>query len=200
MNERPVLDLSNLTADAKGTVSVTWWGTLAFMLIEGTGFALALAIYFYLMAYASEWPIRARLPDLGPGTWVTAILLASVVPNYLVQRWAERENQRLVQIGLVAMSLFGIAPLVPRAFEFAALNVSWDANAYGSTVWLLLGLHTTHIVTDLIDTIVLAALMFTRHGPQTRRFGDVMDNALYWNFVVLAWLPIYFVIYWMPRL
>jgi heme/copper-type cytochrome/quinol oxidase subunit 3 len=33
-----------------------------------------------------------------------------------------------------------------------ALNVSWDANAYGSVVWLLLGLHTTHLITDTIDT------------------------------------------------
>ena len=41
----------------------------------------------------------------------------------------------------------------------------------------LLGLHTTHIITDLADTLVLAALMFTRHGDNKRRFGDVQDNA-----------------------
>ena len=33
-----------------------------------------------------------------------------------------------------------------------------------------------------------------------RRFSDVSDNAFYWDFVVLSWLPIYFLIYWVPRL
>jgi heme/copper-type cytochrome/quinol oxidase subunit 3 len=42
--------------------------------------------------------------------------------------------------------------------------------------------------------------MFTRYGRSRRRFGDIQDNALYWNFVVLAWLPIYGCIYWIPRL
>jgi cytochrome c oxidase subunit III len=28
----------------------------------------------------------------------------------------------------------------------------------------------------------------------------VQDNAMYWSFVVAAWLPIYACIYWIPRL
>jgi heme/copper-type cytochrome/quinol oxidase subunit 3 len=105
-----------------------------------------------------------------------------------------------VRIGLVLMSLLGIVPLIVRAFEFPALRVRWDADAYGSIVWLLLGLHTTHLLTDAGDTLVLTALMFTRHGENPRRFSDTSDNAFYWDFVVLSWLPIYFVLYWLPRL
>jgi heme/copper-type cytochrome/quinol oxidase subunit 3 len=200
MREAVILDLSGLTTKAKGSASATWWGTLAFMLLEGTGFALSIAIYLYLMSHASDWPLRAPNPDLGPGTWLTAILLVSLVPNYLVSRWAGAENMRRTRIGLIVMSLLGLAPLIPRAYEFAAAHIAWDGNAYGSVVWLLLGLHTTHIVTDLVDTVVLAAVMFTRHGDNSRRFGDVQDNALYWYFVVFTWLPIYFCIYWVPRL
>ena len=38
-------------------------------------------------------------------------------------------------------------------------------------------------------------------GPiEEQRFVDVEENAVYWYFVVLAWLPIYGVIYWAPRL
>ena len=98
------------------------------------------------------------------------------------------------------MSLAGILPLVVRAFEFPALKILWDANAYGSIVWILLGLHTTHLLTDLGDTLVLTALMFTRHGRTGRRFSDVHDNAFYWDFVVVSWIPIYLLIYWAPRL
>jgi heme/copper-type cytochrome/quinol oxidase subunit 3 len=183
-----------------GRASVTWWGTMAFMLIEGTGFALVIAVYLYLMSLSSTWPLNAPSPGLIPGSLVTLILVASLVPNHLISRWAERQDLRKVRMGIVIMSLLGVAPLIARAFEFPALHVSWDTNAYGSVVWTLLGLHTTHIITDLVDTLVLAALMFTRQGRNLRRFGDVQDNAMYWNFVVAAWLPIYACIYWIPRL
>lgn len=200
MIERIALDLSGLPSYGKDTASITWWGTLAFMLIEGTGFALVIAVYFYLMSLAPVWPIDASPPDLLPGTIVTVILVASLIPNLLVSRWAANNDLRKVRIGMVVMSLLGIAPLIVRIFEFPALGISWDRNAYGSIVWTMLGLHTAHILTDLIDTLVLAALMFTRHGTNPKRFGDVQDNAMYWNFVVVTWLPIYACIYWVPRL
>lgn len=199
MTEKRVLDLSGLPLHAMGSASPTWWGTLGFMLLEGSGFALVIAIYLYLGSLAREWP-PAPPPDLLPGTLVTLVLLASLVPNFFIARWAKRLDLPKVRVAIVAMSILGIIPLVIRVFEFPAMHVSWDSNAYGSVVWTLLGLHTTHLITDLGDTAVLAVLMFTRHGQNKRRFGDVQDNALYWNFVVLTWLPIYFCIYFLPRL
>jgi cytochrome c oxidase subunit 3 len=197
---RVVIDLSELPLHGMGSASLTWWGTLGFMLIEGSGFALVLAVYLYLASIASEWPLGAPPPDLLPGTSITVLLLLSLIPNMLVGRWARHKEIGKVRIGLVVMALLGIAPLLPRWFEFSALNVLWDSNAYGSITWTLLGLHTTHLITDLMDTLVLLALMFTRHGRNPRRFGDVQDNAMYWNFVVLTWLPIYVCIYFIPRL
>jgi cytochrome c oxidase subunit III len=200
MRERIVYDLSRLPAHGMQSASPTWWGTLGFMLLEGTGFALVIGIYLYLWSLASTWPIAAPEPDLGPGTALTVILVASAVPNYFVSKWAGTEDLRKVRIGIVIMAVFGILPLIVRAFEFSALNISWDSNAYGSVLWLMLGLHTTHLITDVADTIVLVAVMFTKHAKNLRRFGDVQDNALYWNFVVITWLPLYVCIYWIPRL
>jgi cytochrome c oxidase subunit 3 len=200
MKQSVVLDLTKLPAHGLGTASMTWWGTLAFMLIEGTGFALSIVVYLYLMSLAQQWPLNAPLPDLLPGTALTALLIASLVPNLLIARWARQQNLAKVRIGLIIMSLLGIAPLIVRIFEFPAMHISWDQNAYGSIVWVMLGLHTTHILTDLIDTLVLTCLMFSRHGDNPRRYGDVSDNAMYWNFVVATWLPMYVCLYWVPRL
>ena len=33
-----------------------------------------------------------------------------------------------------------------------------------------------------------------------RRLEDVDENCLYWRYVWLMWLPIYLLIYWVPRL
>jgi cytochrome c oxidase subunit III len=192
-------DLTHLPTFSFGSRSLTWWGTLGFMALEGTGFALAAGSYLYLFTLAPKWPLNAAQPDYGPGTVVTVLLLISVPLNMLLSRWARQQDLRKVRLGLVGMTLLGIAPLVVRWFEFPALLIRWDSNAYGSIVWFLLGLHTTHLLTDVADTIVLMALMFTRHGKNGRRFSDVSDNAFYWDFVVLSWLPIYFILYWLPR-
>ncbi|TAY71698.1 cytochrome c oxidase subunit 3 [Rhizobium leguminosarum] len=200
MKQSVVLDLTKLPPHGLGTASLTWWGTLAFMLIEGTGFALSIVVYLYLMSLAPYWPLNAPPPDLLPGTALTALLIASLLPNVLIARWARQQNLAKVRIGLIIMSLLGVAPLIVRIFEFPAMHISWDQNAYGSIVWVMLGLHTTHIITDLIDTVVLTCLMFSTHGDNPRRYGDVSDNAMYWNFVVATWLPMYICLYWVPRL
>jgi len=79
------------------------------------------------------------------------------------------------------------------------MNIRWDSNAYGSIVWFILGLHATHLITDLGDTIVLAVLMFTRH-VSGKRYSDVSDNAFYWYFVVASWVPLWALLYGVPRL
>jgi cytochrome c oxidase subunit III len=194
-----VRDVSELPTYDFSSKSSMWWGTLGFIALEGMGFALAAGIYLYLAAISPDWPLGAPPPDLLPGTMVTALLVVSLIPNHMVDRWAREENLRLVRIGLVVMCAFGLAPLIGRLFEFSALHVSWDTNAYGSATWFLLGLHTTHLLTDLGDTLVLAALMFTRYGKSGRRFSDVSDNAFYWDFVVASWVLLYLLIYWFPR-
>lgn len=200
MKQHPNLDLANLPTFASGPRSVTWWGTLGFMALEGTGFALAVGAYLFLATSAPSWPQDAPLPNHWPGTIVTVLLVASAIPNHMLKKYAHDQSLWQVRIGMVVMSVLGLAPLVVRWFEFPALNIYWDTNAYGSMLWVLLGLHTAHLLTDVGDTLVLTALMFTRHGRSPRRFGDVEDNVLYWDFVILSWLPIYGLIYWMPRL
>ena len=192
------VDAATLPSFAFGHQSLMWWGTVGIMAIEGMAFALAIVMYFYVWTRVDAWPPDALPPELRWGTLNTAILLASVLPNYYTKVAAEQLHLRGVRIGLIVCLLFGIAFLAVRVLEFRVLNVSWDTNAYGSAVYLLLGLHTTHLVTDVADTAVLAVLMFT--GPLERaRFVDASENALYWNFVIAAWIPIYAVIYLMPR-
>ncbi|HYD23426.1 MAG TPA: cytochrome c oxidase subunit 3 [Croceibacterium sp.] len=193
-------DLEPLPTHAFGHRSLTWWGIVAFFLIEGTAFAVAIAAYFYLMNQDQAWPPPPFLPpDLLAGTLFTVLMLLSEVPNTIAKKAAEHEDLKPVRRMLIAASLIGLALMILRAFEFASLNVLWYQNAYGSVVWLLLVLHTAHIATDWVDTLVLTALMHTKH-VSGRKFVDCAENAVYWRFVWLTWLPIYALIYWLPRL
>lgn len=193
------LDARALPSYGYGASSLMWWGTLGIMAIEGTVFALAIMVYFYVRTRVDTWPPNAPPPQLLWGTLNLVILLVSGIPNQLAKKAAEREDLAAVRLWMLVCAAFAVAFLVVRGFEFAALNVKWDSSAYGSAAWFLLGLHTTHLATDFMDTVVLAVLMWT--GPLEReRFVDVSENALYWWFVVAAWIPIYAVIYWAPRL
>ena len=193
------IDVSDLPDYAFGHRSTLWWGTSGFIVIEATAFALALFAYFYLRSKLPEWPPGAAPPDLLWGTLNTVILLASALPNQWAKGAAEAQQLGRVRLWLVVCLAFGVAFLTIRGFEFTALNCAWDTKAYGSIVWAIMGLHTAHLLTDVADSGVLTALMFTRHVRE-RRFVDVSESAFYWYFVVLVWLPLYAVIYWVPRL
>ncbi|MBG9387615.1 cytochrome c oxidase subunit 3 [Caenimonas aquaedulcis] len=192
------LDVSGLPSFRFSHHSPMWWGTLGMIAIEGTVFALAIASYFYLRMHSNTWPMFALPPDLFWGTLNTAVMLGSLVPNQLAKSASERLDLPAVRLWLSVALVFAFLFLGVRVMEFASLNVRWDSNAYGSIVWTLLGLHTTHLITDTIDTTVLDVLFFT--GPlDGRRFVDVSENCFYWYFVVGSWLPIYLVIYWGAR-
>ena len=195
---RTAIDVSPLPDHAFGQRSVLWWATMGMVAIEGTVFGLLIVTYLYLKGRNDHWPPGNILaPGLLWGTVNTVILLVSIIPNELTKRAAERFQLRKVQLWIIVCMVFGLAFNAVRILEFTVLNVSFDSNAYGSIVWALLGFHTVHIVTDWVDTGVLTVLMFT--GPiDEHRFVDVSENAMYWYFVVLSWLPIYALIYFAP--
>ncbi|PYR77996.1 MAG: cytochrome C oxidase subunit III [Acidobacteria bacterium] len=196
---RAAIDVSALPEYAFGHRSLLWWATLSMIAIESTMFALLAVSYIYLKGRVVHWPPATPPPALIWGTINTVVLLVSAIPNELTKRAAEKLDVRGVQFWLVICMIFGAAFNVMRVLEFGALNVSWDTNAYGSLIWALLGFHTAHILTDVLDTGVLTVLMFT--GPiDEHRFVDASENAMYWYFVVIVWLPIYGLIYIAPRI
>jgi heme/copper-type cytochrome/quinol oxidase subunit 3 len=194
-------DMAGLPTHKFGPSSLTWWGIIGFMLIEGAAFALAVAAYFFLMGHEQGWPPEGRqAPDLLAGTLFTIVMLASEIPNTMVKKAANAHDTPAVRRLLPVMVAIGAVLLVIRGFEFNSLNCRWTDNAYGSIIWALLLLHASHLATDWIDTVVLAALMRTPLGYEGRRLVDTDENALYWRYVWLLWIPIYLMIYWIPRL
>jgi cytochrome c oxidase subunit 3 len=196
--ESVVGDLSTLPDHNFGPTSLGWWGVIGYMLIEGMGFVLAIGAYYYLLPYERSWPPGQSPPSLLWGTLLTALAIASEIPNAWIKRRAKRYELPAVRFGLVLMTLVGVVLLVLRTMEFTALNVRWDQNAYGSIVWALLALHTLHMATDTFDSGVLAAIAFLEKFDG-RKFSDVVDNALYWHFIVWSWVVLYVVVYWTPR-
>jgi len=194
-------DVADLPSHKFGPSSLTWWGIIGFMIVEGAAFGLAFAAYFFLMGHEQGWPPEGReAPNLVAGTLFTILILLSEIPNTAVKKAVREVDIPKVRLMMGVMVALGAVLLVIRGFEFNSLNVRWTDDAYSSIIWALLLLHTTHIMTDWFDTVVLWMLMRTDLAYEGRRQVDTDENCLYWRYVWLLWIPIYLMIYWVPRL
>lgn len=196
---RRVIDVSQLPHTVFGTGrSILWWATILMTVIEGSFFAYLIAAYFYLRTRVNDWPPGIDPPYLLYGSINLGLMLLSTIPNQILKKAAAAQQFGKVRALLVLMSLVAVAGIIIRWFEFPALRCMWYDNAYASVAWVLLGMHTVHVLTDSFDTWVLTTLFFT--GPfQPKRFMDAYENTDYWYFVVLTWIPVYLVLYWAPR-
>lgn len=192
------IDVSKLPKVAFDSRSLMWWGILGFLAIETTMLAICLVSYFYLRGNEWTWPPAPNAPpNLAAGTATMLLLLASLAPMIRVDSVARRFELRRTTVAHVVTVLFGIAFLVTRWLEFGRLNVRWDTNAYGSVVWTIMGLHTAHLLAEVVETAYFTFFL-TKH-PKPNYFTDATDNALYWYFIVAIWIPCYVTIYLVPR-
>jgi cytochrome c oxidase subunit 3 len=199
VRERRVLDVSGLPTVVFGPPNVVWLGTILFMLIEGSMVAMLAASYFFLRTRSSDWPPSLPPPDARLAIANAVLLLVSVVPAAWIKCRARAADLRGCRIGLIILTLFALASLVLRIFEFPLLNCKWSDNAYASTVWSLLGVHTVHLATEFVETAVFAVFAFTDHVDGTR-FADFDENSDYWYFVVGVAIVAYLVIHVATRL
>jgi cytochrome c oxidase subunit 3 len=198
MSTRAAIDVSELPDHAFGPRGLIWWGTVGFMVIEGSMFVMAIVVYFYLRLKVHQWPPSLPDPFVGIATANLALVLLSCIPNMLAKRAAEHYNAPGARLWLGVLTVIGVVTLVLRALEYTQLNCRWGDNAYASITWVLLSLHTLHVATDVVDGAVLLALVSMQ--PVTkRRFVDLSENSLYWYFIVAWWIPIYLTVFWAPR-
>ena len=194
------IDASQLPAEGFGVASPTWWGTLGFMVIEGSTLLLCAVAYIYLSRRSPLWPPSGTaLPNLAVGTVFVATTLLSLIPAWLLGAAAKNLDRGAVILWSIVGVIVEAAIVAIRAYELHALPFRWDGTAYGSAVWITMGTHSTLLIFDLGETLVFLALFLW--GPiQKKHFADVSDAVMYWFFVTLVWLPLYYMIYVSARL
>jgi cytochrome c oxidase subunit III len=193
-----VLDVSALPPRAFGARSALWWGVLGLVAIEGTALAMVVGAALYLRQGGDGWPPPGTpLPRLTAATINVFLLVASSALMWMVALDARRRRRVPVAVGLVLMTVVGLASIVLRGFELAALGCRWDAGAYASTVWLLLGMHATHLIGATVENGLLAAVIIGPVDP--KHYVDAHSNGLYWYFVAGADVVLYLLVFVWPR-
>ena len=137
-----------------------------------------------------------------PFTSVTSfILLMSSLTMVLALAAVQRGDYRRFRIWIMATALFGATFIGGQIFEFTeftreGLNVS--TNLFGSSFFILTGIHGTHVLIGIVWLVALWGLSMQSRISQ----GDserVEIAGLYWHFVDVVWIVIFTVIYLLPR-
>jgi cytochrome c oxidase subunit 1/cytochrome c oxidase subunit I+III len=194
------LDVSDLPTAVLDSRSLVWWGTIVMTVIETLVFAITVAAYFYLRTVSNQWPPgRTGPPALTAATINVVVLLVSMAPAVALDRAGLRRDLRMVRWMLGANLIFGATFLFLRIYEFKALNCSWNSHAYGSITWTLLFLHTSNLVTSLLETAIVLAFFLLR-PVEDRHYLDARLDGVFWYFIVVTWIPLYAVVFLVPRL
>ena len=199
MNQGAAIDVGHLPDLADRSRVPAWWGMVMLLAIEGTVFGTLAVSYFYLRMGEPQWPpAGVSPPDLLLPTVNTAILLASSITMHMADRAASSGDQRRLRWGLLLSLALAVVFLILKVVEYAGVSYSWADHAYGSIVWTIVGFHSTHVLTLVLKTVVIAALAWRGYFVGRQLIG-VQVNGLYWHFVVAVWVPLYAVLYWAPR-
>jgi cytochrome c oxidase subunit I+III len=197
---RTVLDVSELPDIAFGPSDIMWWGTLGFIVIEGFTLVLCAVVYIYLTQNFNAWPPQGTpRPSLAAPTLQVVLMLLSLPVLSWTCRRAREFDVEPVKRGLVVATLLNAAFVLLRVWELKrSLHVRWDANAYGSAQWLILVMHGTLLLVELVEVGGMTLIYWFAPAEQ-KHFSDVVDLSFYYAFMVLAWMPLYVLCYWLPR-
>jgi cytochrome c oxidase subunit 3 len=195
---RIVADVADLPTTTFGHRSPMWWGTLGFIVIEGSTLFICVVSYFYIRKNFPTWPPEGVLrPALTAAAVQAALMAISNVPMLMVDKAARRLDLRAVRAGMLIISLLAMVMCVLRVLEFQALNVRWDSNAYGSVAWATVVTHTTLLLLEAVETLVFTAVLFSPSMEQ-RDLSAASDNAIYWYFMTGVWIPLAAIVYLSP--
>lgn len=200
MKESTLIDVSAWSRFNKGPEAPLWWGILGLIAIETTVVGTFISTYLYFRATHAVWPpAGVAPPELFWPTINLILLLTSCYTMRQAGREISRERRGRFVLSLWASVTLASMVLVLRWQQFEAFDFRWDAHPYGSIVWTISGFHFVHVVSAVIGTAAVAVLGMKGYFNRERQLAVVVDT-LYWYFVCFAWVPLYAVVYWVPRL
>ena len=137
-----------------------------------------------------------------PFTSVTSfILLMSSLTMVLALAAIQRGDHRRLKVWLLATALFGTVFIAGQIYEFTEFyrkGLSLSTNVFGSSFFVLTGVHGVHVAIGIVWLLSLWSIAMQNQIHQ----GDseaIEIAGLYWHFVDIVWIIIFTVVYLVPR-
>ncbi|MGI8796198.1 MAG: cytochrome c oxidase subunit 3 [Acidimicrobiia bacterium] len=163
-------------------------------------FGAFISTYLLYRGRSQEGPFPEDVYNI-PFTSVTSfILLMSSLTMVLALAAIQRGDYRRLRIWLMATALFGATFIGGQVFEFTEFyreGLKLDTNLFGSSFFVLTGLHGAHVTGGIIWLLSLWGL--ANQGRLTSADSEKVEIAgLYWHFVDVVWIVIFTVVYLIP--
>jgi heme/copper-type cytochrome/quinol oxidase subunit 3 len=163
-------------------------------------FGAFISAYLFYRSRSQRGPRPADIYNI-PFTSVTSfILLMSSLTMVLALAAIMRGDYRRLRIWLLATALFGSTFIGGQVFEFTEFyreGLTLDRNLFGSTFFVLTGLHGAHVTGGIIWLLSLWGLAV--QGRLRSADSEKVEIAgLYWHFVDVVWIVIFTVVYLVP--
>ncbi len=124
----------------------------------------------------------------------TVVILLSSITMHLAYHWAKTNEITRLRWALVATFSLGFAFLGLQIGAFSQLTsqeIYFVGNSLGKYIYLLAGMHATHIIAGIIFLFVtfVAAIRFKVHSKSLRL---ITMCSIFWHFVDALWIFLYF--------
>jgi cytochrome c oxidase subunit 3/cytochrome o ubiquinol oxidase subunit 3 len=171
-----------------------------FLSSECLFFGAFIATYLLYRGRSTSGPTPKDVYNI-PFTSVTSfILLMSSLTMVLALAAIQRGDHRRFRVWIAATALFGLTFIGGQIYEFTEFyreGLSLSTNVFGSSFYVLTGLHGAHVTAGIIWLLSLWGL--SMQGKMAVQDSEKVEVAgLYWHFVDVVWIVIFTVIYLIP--
>ena len=177
--------------------SKTTLGFWVYLMTDCVLFASLFATYAVLRGGTAGGPSGADLFDLNFVFIETMLLLLSSLTSGLALIGLRTKSRGMVITMLGITFLLGAAFLGMELYEFGQLVAdghSWQASAFLSAYFTLVGTHGLHIAIGLLWILVLGWTLVTKGLSNTFAKRLTMFS-LFWHFLDIIWIFIFTLVY-----
>ena len=164
-------------------------------------FGAFISTYLLYRGRSQEGPFPEDVYNIPFTSATSFILLMSSLTMVLALAAIQRGDYRRLRIWLMATALFGATFIGGQVFEFTEFyreGLKLDTNLFGSSFFVLTGLHGAHVTGGIVWLLSLWGL--ATQGRLTSADSEKVEIAgLYWHFVDVVWIVIFTVVYLIPK-
>ncbi len=142
-------------------------------------------------------PYPADVLNIPITTLSTFVLLMSSLAMVLALYYLKESRTSLAKLwlfGVIALGLVFIGFQVVEFYEFVNEGLTPRVNIFGTTFFILTGLHGAHVTFGVLWLVVLLYGQF-KGSLKKENAVDLEMAGLYWHFVDVVWIVIFTMIY-----
>ena len=112
----------------------------------------------------------------------------------------QRGDHRRFRVWILATGLFGMVFIAGQIYEFTEFyreGLALKTSVFGSSFFVLTGLHGAHVTAGIIWLLSLWGLSM-QNRLHVQHSEKVEIAGLYWHFVDIVWIVIFTVVYLIP--